>query len=105
MENFADSICDKYSSINIASELLLAEELLNKTDPEYAKNLGKQMVKTLLRNPWKRGGYAALRQVIYGFLSASEAKEFLEELVKTYPTRQAMREEFGCRRSLKTRPH
>ena len=47
MENFADSICDKYSSINIASELLLAEELLNKTDPEYAKNLGKQMVKTL----------------------------------------------------------
>ena len=46
-----------------------------------------------------------MRQVIYGFLSASEAKEFLEELVKTYPTRQAMREEFGCRRSLKTRPY
>ena len=61
------------------------------------------MVKTLLRNPWKRGGYAALRQVIYGFLSASEAKKFLEELVKKYPSRHAMREEFVCRRSERTR--
>lgn len=81
----------------------MAEEILNKTDSEYAKNLGKQMVKTLLRNPWKRGGYEALRQVIYGFLSASEAKEFLEELVKAYPSRHAMREEFVCRRSERTR--
>lgn len=105
MENFADSFCDKYSSVDIASQLALAEKLLKKTDPEYAKNLGKQMVKTLLRNPWKRGGYEALRQIVNGFLSASETKEFLEELVKTYPNRQAMREEFGCRRSLKTRPY
>ena len=103
VKNFAGSFCDKYSSVDIASQLALAEKLLKKTDPEYAKNLGKQMVKTLLRNPWKRGGYEALRQIINGFLSASETKEFLEELVKTYPTRQAMREEFGCRRSEKTR--
>lgn len=86
MENFADSICDKYSSINRASELLLAEELLNKTDPEYAKNLGKQMVKTLLRNPWKRGGYAALRQVIYGFLSAHlKLRSFWRNWLKLIP--------------------
>ena len=103
VENFAGSFCDKYSSVDIASQLALAEKLLKKTDPEYAKNLGKQMVKTLLRNPWKRGGYEALRQIVNGFLSASETKEFLEELVKTYPTRQAMREEFGCRRSERTR--
>lgn len=103
VENFADSFCDKYSSVDIASQLALAEELLKKIDPEYVKNLGKQMVKTLLRNPWKRGGYEALRQVVYGFLSASEATEFLEELVKTYPSRHTMREEFGCRRSEKTR--
>lgn len=103
VENFAGSFCDKYSSVDIASQLALAEKLLKKTDPEYAKNLGKQMVKTLLRNPWKRGGYEALRQIVNGFLSASETKEFLEELVKTYPTRQAMREEFGCRRSERIR--
>ena len=35
VENFAGSFCDKYSSINIASELLLAEELLK--EPLYKR--------------------------------------------------------------------
>ena len=35
------AFCDKYSSVDIASQLALAEKLLKKTDPEYAKNLGQ----------------------------------------------------------------
>lgn len=93
VKNYIKNFSDKYSSANIAAQLALAEELLKKTDPDYAKKLGKQMVKDILRNPWKRGGYDTLRQVVRGFLDEAEAKEFLEELIRTYPSRHAMRQE------------
>ena len=93
VKNYIKNFSDKYSSANIAAQLALAEDLLKKTDPDYAKKLGKQMVKDILRNPWKRGGYDTLRQVVRGFLDEAEAKEFLEELIRTYPSRHAMRQE------------
>lgn len=93
VRSYIRNFSDKYSSANIADQLALAEELLQNTDPHYAKNLGKQMVKDILRNPWKRDGYAILRQVIHGFLDEPEAKDFLEELIRTYPSRHAMRQE------------
>lgn len=93
VKNYVKNFSDKYSSENIAAQLALAEELLKKTDPYYAKNLGKQMVKDILRNPWKRSGYDTLRQVVRGFLDEAEAKDFLEELIRTYPSRHAMRQE------------
>lgn len=93
VKNYIKNFSDKYSSANIAAQLALAEELLKKTDPYYAKNLGKQMVKDILRNPWKRSGYDTLRQVVRGFLDEAEAKDFLEELIRTYPSRHAMRQE------------
>lgn len=93
VKNYVKNFSDKYSSANIAAQLALAEELLKKTDPYYAKNLGKQMVKDILRNPWKRSGYDTLRQVVRGFLDEAEAKDFLEELIRTYPSRHAMRQE------------
>lgn len=93
VKNYIKNFSDKYSSANIAAQLALAEELLKKTDPYYAKNLGKQMVKDILRNPWKRSGYDTLRQVVRGFLDEAEAKDFLEDLIRTYPSRHAMRQE------------
>lgn len=94
VKNYIKNFSDKYSSANIAAQLALAEEFLKKTDPYYAKNLGKQMVKDILRNPWKRSGYDTLRQVVRVFLDEAEAKDFLEELIRTYPSRHAMRQEF-----------
>lgn len=92
--NYEVGFCNKYQFNDISSKFEMAQELLRKIEPNFIPELGKKMVRSVLRRTRTRDEYRELAGIFNSFLNEKQAKEFSEELISAYRSRPAMRDEF-----------
>lgn len=92
--SYEEGFFNKYQFNDISSKFEMAQELLRKLEPNFIPELGKKMVRSILRRTRSRDEYRELAGIFNSFLNEEQAKEFSEELISAYRSRPAMRDEF-----------